>query len=227
MSEYQETVTSSWNQQMRRIRFRRRRENLHLWTEFKIVPRWLKGTLATIFVVGQSLLLVINIEQARIGEPVIPELHDHPVLSGLAVAGIATAVWLALSIYFCLIAYVNRDAKRRGMSSGLWTFLVIVLSPAYFAVGFIVYFLMREPLPYNCPQCSATVGARFNYCPNCKCNLRPSCPQCKREVGEVDKFCPYCAQELATPIPGGIGEARRGTVSGTTPGESAAIDRSS
>jgi len=98
MSEYQETVTSSWNQQMRRIRFRRRRENLHLWTEFKLVPRWLKVTLAVIFLVSQGLLLVINIEQARIGEPVIPELHDHPVLSGLAVAGIAMGAWLALSL---------------------------------------------------------------------------------------------------------------------------------
>jgi hypothetical protein len=43
------------------------------------------------------------------------------------------------------------------------------------------------------------VGARFNYCPNCKCNLHPSCPQCKREVVENDKYCPYCGQDLATP----------------------------
>ena len=214
MSEYQETVTSSWNQQMRRIRFRRRRENLHLWTEFKVVPRWLKVSLAVIFLVSQSILLVINIDQARQGEPLIPELHDHPALSGLAVAGIATGVWLTLSIYFCLIAYVNRDAKRRGMSSGLWTFLVIVLSPAYFAVGFIVYFLMREPLPYSCPQCAATVGARFNFCPNCKCNLHPACPQCNREVGESDKFCPYCAQEL-TPTSGSMAGSIAETGSGS------------
>ena len=50
-----------------------------------------------------------------------------------------------------------------------------------------------------CPQCGSTVGARFNYCPNCKCNLHPSCPQCKREVVESDKYCPYCGQDLATP----------------------------
>jgi len=56
--------------------------------------------------------------------------------------------------------------------------------------------LMREPLPYNCPQCGATVGARFNFCPSCKCNLHPACPQCKREVAETDKFCAYCGQDL-------------------------------
>src|SRR5437660_9802622 len=65
----------------------------------------------------------------------------------------------------------------------------------------LIYFLMREPLPYACPQCGASVSARFNFCPNCKCNLQPSCPQCKREVAELDKFCPYCGTDLAASAP--------------------------
>jgi RNA polymerase subunit RPABC4/transcription elongation factor Spt4 len=102
--------------------------------------------------------------------------------------------------------YVNRDAKRRNMNSTLWTLLVIVLFPAYLAIGFIIYFLVREPLPYTCPQCPATVNARFNFCPNCKYNLRPACPQCQREVFDDDKFCPYCATELhhAPKAPGDV-----------------------
>jgi predicted amidophosphoribosyltransferase len=68
--------------------------------------------------------------------------------------------------------------------------------PGYLILGFIIYLLMREPLPYNCPQCGATVDARFNFCPNCKCNLHPACPQCKREVAENDKFCAHCGQDL-------------------------------
>jgi hypothetical protein len=84
------------------------------------------------------------------------------------------------------------------MNSAVWTLLVIVLLPAWTFVGFLIYFLMREPLPYPCPQCAKTVGARFNFCPNCKCNLHPSCPNCKREVVETDKFCPYCAHELGS-----------------------------
>jgi len=95
-----------------------------------------------------------------------------------------------------MVGYVNQDAKRRGMNSTLWTFLVLVLMPGYFILGFIIYFLMREPLPYDCPQCGTTVGARFNFCPNCKCNLHPSCPSCKREVAEADKFCAYCGTDL-------------------------------
>jgi len=92
--------------------------------------------------------------------------------------------------------YVNRDAKRREMNSALWTLLVILLLPAWGFVGFIIYFLMREPLPYPCPRCSTAVGARFNFCPNCKCNLHPSCPECKREIVETDKYCPYCGNDL-------------------------------
>jgi hypothetical protein len=82
------------------------------------------------------------------------------------------------------------------MSSTLWTFLVLVLMPGYLVLGFIIYLLMREPLPYNCPQCGTTVGARFNFCPNCKCNLHPSCQNCKREVAETDKYCAYCGYGL-------------------------------
>jgi len=71
---------------------------------------------------------------------------------------------------------------------------------------------MREPLPYNCPQCGATVDARFNFCPNCKCNLHPACPQCKREVAEADKFCAYCGQGLvAAPSTSAEPPAERGS----------------
>jgi len=64
-------------------------------------------------------------------------------------------------------------------------------------IGLIIYLLVREPLPYSCPQCGTTVSARFNFCPNCKYNLHPACPQCQREVSDTDKFCPFCATELA------------------------------
>jgi len=130
-----------------------------------------------------------------------PELRYSPALASLALAGIVTAVSLILAGLIFMVAYVNRDSKRRGMNSALWTLLVLILSPGWLIIGFVIYFLMREPMPYSCPQCGKTVGARFNFCPNCKCNLHPSCPQCKREVVETDRFCPYCAYELGRPEP--------------------------
>ena len=198
MAEYQHSVSDSWNQRIRLIRFRRKRERLRFWQEFKIVPRWLMWTVLVLFLIAQVMATLINLYGAA-GETFPPELQGHPVLQSLAIEGIVTLVSLFLAGLIFLTGYVNRDARRRGMSPGLWTFLVLILMPAYFGIGFIIYFLMREPLPYNCPQCGTTVGARFNYCPNCKCNLHPSCPQCKREVVETDKYCPYCSQEL-TPV---------------------------
>jgi hypothetical protein len=196
MAENQQSMGDSWNRRMRLIRFRRKRESFSFWQEFKIIPRWLVWTVFALYLVAQVAAVLINLY--GVGREVFPpDLQGHPVLQSLALAGISTGVALALASWIFLVAYVNRDAKRRGMSSGLWTLLVVVLSPAYLLVGFIIYFLMREPLPYNCPQCGTTVGPRFNYCPSCKCNLHPACPQCKREVVETDKYCPYCAQELA------------------------------
>jgi hypothetical protein len=204
MTDYPQQLSDSWSERMRLIRFRRKREKgLRFWQEFKLVPAWLRYMVPVLWAIAVALAVAINLNpEMNDGVVFPPELRGHPVVQSFALSGIVTLISLFLGCYLFMIAYVNRDAKRRGMNSGLWTFLVLVLTPAYFAIGFIVYFLMRQPLPYNCPQCGTTVGARFNFCPNCKCNLHPSCPQCKMEVVEGDKFCPYCAYDLqvvATP----------------------------
>ncbi len=198
MTEYPQRVSDSWNERRRLIRFRRKREKgLHFWQEFKIVPRWLVWTVVALYLIAQGIAMAVNLNPAWNDHIVFPPgLKDSPLLASLVLAGIITAISFFIAVFIFLVGYVNRDAKRRGMNSGLWTFLVIVLSPAYFAIGFIIYFLMRQPLPYSCPQCVTTVDARYNFCPNCKCNLHPSCPQCKQEVVESDKYCPYCAQDL-------------------------------
>jgi hypothetical protein len=207
MTEYPQRVGDSWSERKRLIRFRRRREkSLRFWQEFKLVPRWLVGTVAFLYLVAVAIAVTVNLNPAIHDEQMFPpELQGHPVEQSFGLVAIVTGVSLFIAMFVFLVGYVNRDAKRRGMNSGLWTLLVIVLCPAYFAIGFIIYFLMRQPLPYNCPQCASTVGARYNFCPNCKCDLHQSCPQCKQEVAESDKYCPYCAQDLRTaPTPGAI-----------------------
>jgi hypothetical protein len=197
MTDYAQRASNSFNERMRLIRFRRKREKLRFWDEFKLVPRWLVAVVILLFILAQVIAYIVNTKGlANNGELFPPELKNDPALASLALAGIITGVALVFAPFLFLFGYVNRDAKRRGMNSTLWTLLVILLFPAYFALGFIIYFLMREPLPYPCPVCGSTVGARFNFCPNCKCNLYPSCPQCKREIAETDKFCPYCGNGL-------------------------------
>ncbi len=197
MPDYSQRVSDSFNERMRLIRLRRKKENLRFWEEFRIIPRWLIVLVIVLFLMAQTIALLVNLNAARFGGEIFPpDLKNDPATASLALAGIVTGASLFIAPLILLTGYVNRDAKRRGMSSSLWTFLVIVFMPAYFAIGFIFYFLMREPMPYPCPQCANTVGARFNFCPNCKCNLQPSCPQCKREIAETDKFCPYCGNDL-------------------------------
>jgi hypothetical protein len=199
MSDYQQRVTGSFNERKRLMRLRRRKENLLFWEEFRIVPGWLKVLVAVLYVIALMIAISVNLAQAHNpnGNEMFPwELRDNPALASLALAGIVTGASLVMASYIFMVAYVNRDAKRRGMNSALWTFLVLILSTGWLVIGFMTYFLMREPLPYPCPQCGNTVGARFNFCPNCKCNLYPSCPQCKREIAEIDKFCPYCGNDL-------------------------------
>src|SRR5260370_4870287 len=197
MTDYPQRVSNSFNERIRLIALRHKRENLRFWDEFKLVPRWLVAVVILLFILAEVSGLGVNTKGlVNNGEIFPPELKNDPALASLALAAIISGAALGIAPFLFLFGYVNRDAKRRGMNSTLWTLLVILLFPAYFAIGFIIYFLMREPLPYPCPPCGNTVGARFNFCPNCKCNLYPSCPQCKHEVVESDKFCPYCGNDL-------------------------------
>ena len=197
MIEDPQGIKSSFSEKMRLIRFRRKKEKLRFWQEFKLVPRWLIWTVVVLFLIAQIIgQTVLHVQLANHQEVFGPELDNDPGAAGAALFGIITGASLVFAIMAFMVGYVNKDAKRRGMHSALWTFLVIVLMPGYLILGFIIYLLMREPLPYNCPQCGTTVDARFNFCPNCKCNLHPACPQCKHEVAETDKFCAYCGQDL-------------------------------
>jgi len=199
VSDYQQKITETFNERKRLNQLRKRKENLRFWNEFRIIPRWLFVLVAMLYVLALVIALTVNMAQSHNpngNDMFPPDLRDVPALAQLALAGMVTAVSLFFAGFIFMIAYVNRDASRRGMNSALWTLMVIIFIPTWGLIGLIIYLLMREPLPYPCPECATTVNARFNFCPNCKCNLHPSCPQCKREVGELDKFCPHCGNDL-------------------------------
>ncbi len=180
---------TKFNEKMRRIRWRMRKESFRFGDEIKLIPRWLVVLVIALYAVAMAipqLAIIVGHEKP------FPEWSLG--VNSLAMAGIVTGVGLVVAFLLFLLGYVNRDAKRRGMNSTLWTLLVIFVP--YF-IGLIVYFLLREPLPFQCPQCGATVSAHFNFCPSCKFNLRPNCPQCKQEVRGEDRYCPHCGYERA------------------------------
>jgi uncharacterized membrane protein len=200
MTDYPQRVSDSFSERMRLIRLRKRKEKLRFWDEFRIIPRWLIVMVIVLFLAAQVIAYMVNMDAAQHGGEIFPpDLKNDPALASLALAMIVTGVSFFMASLIFMIAYVNRDASRRGMNSALWTILVIIFLPTWGLIGLIIYLLMREPLPYPCPQCNSTVTARFNFCPSCKCNLHPACPQCKREVAELDKFCPYCGNDLKLP----------------------------
>jgi hypothetical protein len=199
MSDYQQKISESFNERKRLNQLRRRKEKLQFWNEFRIIPRWVIGLVVVLYVIALGIAITVNMAQQNNpnGNDMFPPgLRDNPALAQVALVGLVTLVSLFFASFIFMLAYVNRDASRRGMNSALWTILVLIFMPTWGLIGLVIYLLMREPLPYPCPECATTVNARFNFCPNCKCNLHPSCPQCKREVGELDKFCPHCGNDL-------------------------------
>jgi hypothetical protein len=159
-------------------------EKPQIGKEVRLVPWWAIGLAVALLVGIQVLMHVVMFPR---------EPHPPPFVLRLFVGFMAGTV---LAFFVLLVGYVNRDAKRRGMNVALWTLLVIFVPNA---IGFIIYFLLRQPLMTKCPQCGAMANPSFNYCSKCKYRLRPTCPQCKREVHADDKYCPYCARELAEP----------------------------
>jgi len=204
-------MSDAWNERLRLIRFRRKRERSTFREELRILPKWLVWTCVALAVLAIFIGIAVNLNHFKTGGPVFPgdeSLRKDPLLSTLALTGVIIVGGFVTSVFILTLGYVSRDAKRRGMNSVLWTLLVLILSPANLFIGLIIYLLIREPLPFTCPQCAATVSARFNFCPNCKYNLHPACPQCQREMSDGDKFCPYCATPLK---PAGAPEAPGGS----------------
>ena len=160
-----------------------------LTAEIRIVPLWAWVLAGIVFIIAQVFFNAVMGRHA-----------GAPPAWGRALMGLGAG--LAGICYLLLIGYINRDAKRRGMSPLLWTIIVIFIPNA---LGIILYFILRQSLRGACPQCGYAVQTGFNFCPRCNYKLSPNCPQCQRPVGINDVYCPYCGASLhhqAPPAPG-------------------------
>jgi hypothetical protein len=154
--------------------------------EIAIIPGWLFIVAALIFV-GIPVSFFLWVWPRQPGPP--------PLLFQILITLVLATV---LGFYALMVAYVNLDAARRGMSRTLWTLLVIFIPNA---IGFILYFLLRPPVRLNCPNCGALVDPRANYCPHCRHSFHPTCPQCKTTVQPGDVFCTHCGLQLSNNEP--------------------------
>jgi hypothetical protein len=143
-----------------------------------IIP--LGGWIAATFVcvVGFFLLLALTLSN-RLGLPELVLCVGIPLL----VAG-----------YVLVIAYIYGDARRRGMNALLWALLAF-FAPS--AIGIILYFILRDPLPVYCAKCGWPVYKGFPHCPNCGVNVTPVCPSCHRATQPPWTHCPWCGVKVA------------------------------
>ncbi len=98
--------------------------------------------------------------------------------------------------WVALIGYIYGDAKRRQMRYVLWTLLATLVP---YAIGMILYFILRDPLPKTCPGCGHVEKAKFPFCPHCGTLLQPTCPKCDTPVEPTWANCAYCGQQLPDP----------------------------
>ena len=149
--------------------------------ELRLIPMWSVALAVALFAAVQATVHLYLVQHQ----------HNLPPRGFLIFWSV---VWgTVVAVYTMMVGYVTRDAKRRGMNLALWTPLVIFMPGA---IGLVLYFLLRQPLLSECPQCSASVVPGMNFCPQCRFQLAPTCPQCQRTVRITDAFCGNCGENL-------------------------------
>jgi hypothetical protein len=115
--------------------------------------------------------------------------RDTPLLVRIPIF-VASLVGVALvGAYVLLVGYVYGDARRRGMHSVLWTLLAIFIPNA---IGIILYFILRDPVPVPCPVCGTPAKKGHAYCAGCGAAVRSACPQCHQPVEPGARNCTRC-----------------------------------
>ena len=105
-----------------------------------------------------------------------------------------------LGAYVLLVGYVFGDARRRGMNRVLWTLLAIFIPNA---IGIILYFILRDPIPVPCPSCGTLAKKGHAFCAGCGAAVRTACPQCRQPIETGWRNCARCGATLtgASPRP--------------------------
>ncbi|MBI3679118.1 MAG: zinc ribbon domain-containing protein [Acidobacteria bacterium] len=102
---------------------------------------------------------------------------------------------LIAGAYVVLIGYVYGDARRRNMRYVMWTMLAIFVPNA---IGIILYFILRDPMPVYCSRCGAAMRNGFAFCPACGNNVLPACPSCGKLLQPGWTHCAWCGVQVGT-----------------------------
>jgi Double zinc ribbon/Phospholipase_D-nuclease N-terminal len=158
--------------------------------EWSVVPkgaRWTAGLVALACAVAMTGIALGHAAAGKLEAPLF-------VFFPLILIGAA-----ALAVYVLLLGYIYGDARRRGMSRLLWMLLAIFIP---YAVGIILYFVLREPVLVPCPSCGASARKGHAYCAHCGTAVRTACPSCREPVEAGWRNCTRCGHALHPPAAG-------------------------
>jgi hypothetical protein len=101
-----------------------------------------------------------------------------------------------LAGYVLVAGYIYGDARRRGMRHVMWTLLAIFVPNA---IGILLYFILRDPMPVYCSRCGHRMNAGFAFCPGCGSNILPACPACGKTLQAGWSHCASCGARVGAP----------------------------
>ena len=164
--------------------------------EWAVVPSAARWTAALVCAAVTCFLAVVFFL------PAFAERNSTALLVMLPVF-LASLVGVAfIGAFVLLVGYVFGDARRRGMNHVLWTLLAIFIPNA---IGIILYFILREPVPVPCPACGTPAKKGQAFCASCGAAVRAACPQCRQPVEAGGRHCTGCGAPFA---PAGSAAAR-------------------
>jgi hypothetical protein len=155
--------------------------------EWAVVPRGARWT---------AVVVALAVTVLMAGVLLVPSLveRDPKALLVLAPFFLLTLLGaVAVAIYVLLLGYVYGDARRRGMNRFLWTLLALFIP---YAVGIILYFVLREPVLVPCPSCGTPARKGHAYCASCGTAVRTICPNCRQPVEAGWRNCALCGHAL-------------------------------
>jgi hypothetical protein len=155
--------------------------------EWALVPagaRWTAVLVALAFAALMAAFFVL---------PLLVE-GEHRALVFVAPLFLAASLGgVGLALYVLLVGYVYGDARRRAMNHVLWTLLAIFIPNA---IGIILYFILRDPVPVPCPSCRTPARKGHAYCASCGAAVRPACPLCRQPTEPGWRNCARCGAAL-------------------------------
>jgi hypothetical protein len=156
--------------------------------EWALVPagaRWIAALVALAFTTLMAAIFIL---------PLLVE-HEYKGLLFVSPIFLLTLIGVVpMAIYVLLVGYVYGDARQRGMNHVLWTLLAVFIPSA---VGVILYFILRDPVPVPCPGCGTPARKGHAFCANCGAAVRPACPQCRQPIESGWRNCARCGVGLA------------------------------